>query len=69
MNSHAFELIWGSVALVGGVLLAANVRGSADRFQTMSYAYRSWPGSVMPCRVIGGVFALMGAGSLVVAGL
>ncbi|MFF5924329.1 hypothetical protein ACFY8C_39345 [Streptomyces flavochromogenes] len=69
MNSHAFELMWGGVALVGGGLLAANVRGVADRFQAMSYAYRSWPGSVTTCRVIGGVFAFVGAGILMAAGL
>ncbi len=64
-----FDLMWGGVALVGGGLLAANVRGAADRFQAMSYAYRSWPTSVITCRVIGGVFALVGAGVLVDAGL
>ncbi|OKJ48906.1 hypothetical protein AMK28_34265 [Streptomyces sp. CB02115] len=69
MNSHAFELMWGGVALVGGGLLATNIRGAADRFQAMSYAYRSWPSSVMTCRVIGGVFALVGAGILATAGL
>lgn len=69
VNSHEFELIWGGVALVGGGLLAANVRGVADRFQAMSYAYRSWPGSVTTCRVIGGVFAFVGAGILIAAGV
>ncbi len=54
---------------MGGGLLAANVRGVADRFQAMSYAYRSWPGSVTTCRVIGGVFAFVGAGILMAAGL
>ncbi|MFG3398120.1 hypothetical protein [Streptomyces parvus] len=52
-----------------GGLLATNVRGAADRLQAMSYAYRSWPSSVITCRVIGGVFALAGSGVLVDAGL
>ncbi|WP_069740903.1 hypothetical protein [Streptomyces sp. EN23] len=69
MNSQMFELMWGGVALVGGGLLAADVRGAAERFQAMSYAYRSWPASVVTCRVIGGAFALAGAGVLVDAGL
>ncbi len=69
VNSHAFELMWGGAALVGGGLLAANVRGSADRFQAMSYAYRLWPGSVTTCRVIGGAFAFLGAGVLIAVGL
>ncbi|MEV4939772.1 hypothetical protein [Streptomyces zaomyceticus] len=69
MNSHAFELMWGGVALLGGGLLATDVRGVAERFQAMSYARRSWPGSVMTCRVIGGVFALVGAGVLIAAGI
>ncbi|OLO25552.1 hypothetical protein PZ61_0237940 [Streptomyces sp. MNU77] len=69
MNSQVFELMWGGVALVGGGLLATNVRGVADRFQMMSYAYRSWPSSVTTCRVIGAVFALVGAGTLVAARL
>ncbi len=69
VNSHVFELVWGGVTLVGGGLLATNVRGVADRFQMMSYAYRSWPSSVITCRVIGGAFALVGAGILAAAGL
>ncbi|SCF91510.1 hypothetical protein GA0115255_111012 [Streptomyces sp. Ncost-T6T-2b] len=58
----------GSLSWAGGSV-ATNVRGVADRFQAMSYAYRSWPNSVVTCRVIGGVFALAGAGVLVDAGL
>nr|WP_202474172.1 hypothetical protein [Streptomyces sp. SID5466] len=61
--------MWGGAALVGGGLLATNVRGAADRFQAMSYAYRSWPNSVVTCRVIAGAFALVGAGVLIDAGL
>ncbi|MGW2016789.1 hypothetical protein [Streptomyces sp. NPDC001927] len=69
MTSHAFELVWGVVALVGGGLLAANVRGFADRFQGMSYAYWTWPGGVITCRVIGGAFAAAGAGTLIFSGI
>ncbi len=43
VNRHVLELMWGGVALIGGGLLVTNVRGVADRFQAMSYAYRSWP--------------------------
>ncbi|MFF9018050.1 hypothetical protein ACF09C_34475 [Streptomyces sp. NPDC014870] len=69
MNSDAYHLMWGGIALVGGGLLAANVWRAADRFQAMSYAYRAWPGSVITCRVMGGVFSLLGAGVLVAAAL
>ncbi|MFE3071317.1 hypothetical protein [Streptomyces sp. NPDC059247] len=67
MNSHVVELVWGGIALVGGGLLATDVRGIAARCQVFSYAYRSWPSSVITYRVIGGVFALVGAGTLVAA--
>ncbi|WP_329013623.1 hypothetical protein [Streptomyces sp. NBC_00690] len=68
MNGYAIQLMWGVVTLIGGGLLAANVRGAADWFQAMSYAYRSWPTSAITCRVMGGVLALIGAGTLLSAG-
>ncbi|TLQ44842.1 hypothetical protein [Streptomyces marianii] len=64
MTSQAFELMWGTCALVGGGVVVANVCRMAERFQAMSYAYRSWPASVTTCRVIGGIFMLAGAGVL-----
>ncbi|MEU9015201.1 hypothetical protein AB0D12_36865 [Streptomyces sp. NPDC048479] len=67
MTSYLFELTWGVFVLVGGGILATNVWGAAERLQSMSYAYRSWPGSATTCRVLGGVFMIVGVGALAAA--
>ncbi|MBC9718891.1 hypothetical protein H9Y04_40825 [Streptomyces sp. TRM66268-LWL] len=67
MTGDAFELTWGVVATAGGTILALDAWGAAERFQAMSYAYRSWPASVTTCRVAGGLFMIAGVVTLVAA--
>ncbi|MEU7019611.1 hypothetical protein ABZ990_02990 [Streptomyces sp. NPDC046203] len=63
MSEHVGGLIIRGIAIVGGVLLAGNVRGAADWFLVITDVHGIW--SVRAARLIGGFIAVGMTGTLI----
>ncbi|MEU8542241.1 hypothetical protein AB0C52_20000 [Streptomyces sp. NPDC048717] len=63
MSEQLGGLIVRGIAIVGGGLLAGNVRGAADWFLVITDVHGIWP--VRAARLVGGFLAVMVAGTLI----